>query len=293
MKKLSRKARNNLIAASFLAPYLLIFVVFRFGPSLAGFFISLTDWNITGKVTFVGLKNFTQLFKADYFYTALINTALFVLTTVPALLVFSLGMACLFNRRMPMIGFVRSITIIPYVLIPAVVGVIWNWIFAYNFGILNYYLGLLGIGPIGWLIDSHYALPAVSVVIIWSYMGYNTILYLAGLQSIPDQLKEAAKIDGANGFQCFMRITHPLLKPVTSLVATLTIINVVQVFDQIYVMTNGGPGTATLTLVQYLYSSAFKDYKMGYASAVGTIIVVLLVAIMLLDNILTKERVKS
>ena len=124
-------------------------------------------------------------------------------------------------------------------------------------------------------------------------MGYNTILYLAGLQSIPDQLKEAAKIDGANGFQCFMRITLPLLKPVTSLVATLTIINVVQVFDQIYVMTNGGPGTATLTLVQYLYSSAFKDYKMGYASAVGTIIVVLLVAIMLLDNILTKERVKS
>lgn len=293
MNKLSRKAKNNLIAFSFLAPYMIVFFIFRLGPSLAGFFISLTDWNILGKVKFIGLQNFVKLFKAEYFYTALINTGAFVLITVPLLVVCSLGMACLFNHRMSMIGFARAVTIIPYVLIPAVVGVIWNWIFAYNFGILNYYLQFLGIGPIGWLINSKFALPSVAVVIIWSYMGYNTILYLAGLQGIPESLHEAARIDGANNFQCFMRITVPLLKPVTSLVVTLTMINVVQIFDQIYVMTNGGPGTATMTLVQYLYSSAFKDYKMGYASAVGTVIVVLLVAIMLLNNLLTKEREKA
>ena len=289
MKQLSKKRKTNLIAYSFLCPYLLVFLIFRMGPSIAGFFISLTDWNITGTVKFTGFKNYIKLFKADYFYTALLNTGEFVLICVPILVILSLLMATLFNRRLPMIGIARAVTIIPYVMIPAVVGVIWNWIFAYNFGILNYYLDFIGIKPIGWLINKDYALPAVSVVIIWSYMGYNTILYLAGLQGIPESLREAAKIDGASNFQCFMRITVPLLKPVTSLVVTLTTINVVQIFDQIYVMTNGGPGTATLTLVQYLYSSGFKDYKMGFASAVGTIVVLLLVAVMLISKLFSRE----
>lgn len=290
MMKPKKRCKNNLIAASFIAPYFIIFFIFRLAPSIAGFFISLTDWNITGKIKFIGTRNFINLFKAEYFYTSLFNTGEFVLVCVPLLIVASLTMACLFNRRMKMIGLARAVTIIPYVLIPAVVGVIWNWIFAYNWGILNYFLGLFGAEPVGWLINGKYALPSVSVVIIWSYMGYDTILYLAGLQGIPEEIREAARIDGANNFQVLTRITIPLLKPVTALVATLTVINVVQVFDQIYVMTNGGPGTATLTLVQYLYSSAFKDYKMGYASAIGTVVVVLLVAVMLINNLLTKER---
>jgi multiple sugar transport system permease protein len=285
-----RRRKENWIAASFLTPYLIVFLMFRMGPSLAGFFVSLTDWNVIGDVKFVGLKNFSRLLASEHFYTSLTNTGMFVLICVPLLVVLSLLMAVLFNNPLRGIGFARAVTIVPYVLIPAVVGVIWNWIFAYNFGILNYYLQKLGFESLGWLINSKYALPSVSVVIIWSYMGYNTILYLAGLQGIPESLREAARIDGANNFQCFTRITIPLLKPVTSLVVTLTIINVVQIFDQIYVMTNGGPGTATLTLVQYLYSSAFKDYKMGYASAVGTVIVIILIALMLINNLVTRER---
>ncbi|MDX9915991.1 MAG: sugar ABC transporter permease, partial [Sphaerochaeta sp.] len=140
------------------------------------------------------------------------------------------------------------------------------------------------------LIDSSYALSAVSIVIIWSYLGYNTVLYLAGLQSIPTELTDASMIDGCNKIQSFMKISLPILQPITSLVITLTVINVVQCFDLIYVMTNGGPGTSTLTLVQYLYSSGFKDYKMGYASAVGTIIVLLLVIMMLGKKGLSREE---
>lgn len=279
-----------MIAATFLAPYLCIFFLFRLGPSLAGFWISLTDWNIVGTPAFVGFKNFAKLFGAKYFYTALSNTFLFVLICVPLLVAFSLSLATLFNQKLKGIGVARAITIIPYVLIPAVVGCIWNWMYSYQFGVLNYYLQKIGLPAVGWLIDANAALPSVAVVIIWSYTGYDMILYLAGLQGIPNSLYEAAKIDGANKRQCFTKITLPLLKPVTSLVVTLTTINTVQVFDQIYVMTNGGPGTSTLTLVQYLYTSAFKDYKMGYASAIGTVIVLILIVVMALSKLLLRER---
>ncbi|MFA7487520.1 MAG: sugar ABC transporter permease [Lysobacteraceae bacterium] len=290
MIKYSKSTKNNLIAYCFLLPYLLVFIIFRMGPSIAGFFISLTEWNIIGDVHFIGFENFVKLLQSSNFYVSLRNTGAFVALAVPFLTVGSLLMAILLNQKILGIGIVRAISIIPYVLIPAVVGVLWNWIYAYNFGILNYYLKTLSINPKGWLIDSSYALSAVSIVIIWSYLGYNTVLYLAGLQSIPTELTDASMIDGCNKIQSFMKISLPILQPITSLVITLTVINVVQCFDLIYVMTNGGPGTSTLTLVQYLYSSGFKDYKMGYASAVGTIIVLLLVIMMLGKKGLSREE---
>ncbi len=227
----------------FLLPYLLVFIIFRMGPSIAGFFISLTEWNIIGDVHFIGFENFVKLLQSSNFYVSLRNTGAFVALAVPFLTVGSLLMAILLNQKILGIGIVRAISIIPYVLIPAVVGVLWNWIYAYNFGILNYYLKTLSINPKGWLIDSSYALSAVSIVIIWSYLGYNTVLYLAGLQSIPTELTDASMIDGCNKIQSFMKISLPILQPITSLVITLTVINVVQCFDLIYVMTNGGPGT--------------------------------------------------
>jgi multiple sugar transport system permease protein len=276
--------KQGKIAALFLLPYLLIFTVFRFGPSIAGLFVGFTKWNIVGDATFAGLDNFEKLFRDPMFYTSLKNTMLFLLMVLPPLVVFSLLLAVLLNQKLRYRNAVRTVSIIPYVLIPAVVGIIWNWLYDNNFGILNYYLKMIGIAPIEWLTSDKYALFSVAIVTVWSYMGYNMILYLAGLQDISKDLYEASTIDGANKFQTFMKITLPLLKPITSMIITLTLINAIQIFDQIFVMTNGGPGTATLTLVQYLYGTAFQNYNLGYGSTLGIAIVVILIVLVQIQS---------
>lgn len=276
--------KQGKVAAMFLLPYLLVFVVFRFGPSVAGLFVGFLKWNIVGNASFAGLNNFTKLFRDPIFYTALINTLKFLLMTLPPLVIFSLLLAVLLNQKLRFRNAVRTVSIIPYVLIPAVVGIIWNWLYDNNFGILNYYLKWIGISPVEWLTNDKYALFSVAIVTVWSYLGYNMILYLAGLQDISKELYEASTIDGANKFQTFMKITLPLLKPITSMIITLTLINTIQVFDQIFVMTNGGPGTATLTLVQYLYGTAFQNYNLGYGSALGIAILAILVVMVQLQS---------
>lgn len=284
------KRGQGKVAALFLLPYFLIFGVFRLGPSIAGLFVSLLKWNIVGKAKFAGLSNFQRLVTDQFFYTSLKNTFMFFLLTLPALVVLSLLLAALLNQKLRFKNAARTIAIIPYVLIPAVVGIMWNWLYDNNFGILNYYLRFIGIRPVEWLTSEKWALVSVAIVTVWSYLGYNMILYLAGLQDIPAELYEASMIDGASKTQTFLLITLPLLKPITSMIITLTLINTIQVFDQIFVMTNGGPGTATLTLVQYLYGTAFQNYNLGYGSTIGLAILVILVILINIQNKLMKEN---
>lgn len=275
-------------AALFLLPYLLVFGIFRFIPSVLGLFISFTKWNIVGDAKFNGFKNFQRLARDSYFRIATTNTLKFLLLTLPILIVFSLLLAVLYNQKLKFKSAARTISIIPYVLIPAVVGIIWNWLYDNNFGILNYYFRLIGIKPVQWLTSQNTALISVAIVTIWSFLGYNMILYLAGLQGINTELYEASMIDGANKYQTFVKITLPLLKPITSMIVTLTLINTIQIFDQIFVMTNGGPGTSTLTLVQYLYSTAFQNYDLGYAATIGIAILVILMVLVWLQSKLFK-----
>jgi len=276
------------IAFLFLLPYILVFFIFRFGPSIAGIGVAFTKWNIVGDPAFVGLKNFVRLFSDEMFGTAVLNTLLFLLFTVPVLVAGSLLIAMLLNTKLKARHTVRTLAIIPYVLIPAVVGIIWNWLYDNNFGILNYYLKGMGGKPVEWLTSEGMALISVSIVTVWSYIGYNMILFLAGLQGISVELYEAARIDGANAFQVFFKITLPQLKPICSLIITLTLINTIQIFDQIFVMTNGGPGKATLTLVQYLYGTAFQNFNLGYGSAIGCAILVILVVFVFIQSKLIK-----
>jgi multiple sugar transport system permease protein len=271
------KRSQGKVAALFLLPYLSIFVIFRFVPSVAGLFISFFKWNIIGQAQFYGLGNFTKLITDRFFYISLENTLMFILIVVPPLVIFSLFLAILLNQKLRFRNAARAISIIPYVLIPAVVGIIWNWLYENNFGILNYYIKKVGLRPVEWLTNDHTALVSVAIVIIWSYIGYNTVLFLAGLQGVPRELYEASMIDGANKLQTFFKITLPMLKPVTSMIITLTLVNTVQVFDQIYVMTNGGPGTSTLTLVQYMYNSAFQNYDIGYGSTLEIAVLIILI----------------
>lgn len=251
--------------------------------------MSLFKWNIVGAAKFNGINNFIRMVKDPYFTISLKNTFMFFIMTLPALIIISLLMAILMNQKINYTHAVRTISIMPYVLIPAVVGIIWNWLYDNNFGILNYYLKGLGLKPMAWLTNENLALFSVAIVTVWSYLGYNMILYLAGLQDIPPELYEASKIDGATGFKTFTKITLPLLMPITSMVITLTLINVIQIFDQIFVMTNGGPGTATLTIVQYLYSSAFQNYDIGYGSTLGVAVLVILIVLIQIKSKLIKD----
>lgn len=278
------KGSQGAIAALFLLPYLLIFTIFRLGPSIAGIFISFCKWDLAGSLSFVGIDNFTRLLTDTNFHISLFNTLIFFVLTLPPLIIFSLLLAILLNQKMKFKNFGRAVSIIPYVLIPAVVGIIWNWMYDNNFGILNYYIKKLGGPQIQWLTDEKLALISVSIVVIWSFIGYNTVLFLAGLQGIPRDLYEASMIDGATKTQTFFRITLPMLKPIASMIITLTLINTVQLFDQIFVMTNGGPGTSTLTMVQYLYTSAFQNYEMGYGSAIEVVVLIILVLLIKFQN---------
>ena len=272
------------IALVFLLPYLVIFSIFRFVPSVGGLVVSFFKWSLGGDPEFIGVDNYVTLAQDGAFYTSIWNTLAFFVLTVPVLVVASLLLAMLLNQKLAGQRVMRTISIIPYVLIPSIVGIMWNWMFDNNFGLLNYYIKMMGGSPVFWLTDERFALIAVSIVVVWTYIGYDMVLFLAGLQGIPLETYEAAQVDGATKFQVFWHITLPLLKPVTMMVTTLTLVNVVQLFDQIYVMTNGGPGTSTLTMVQYMYTSAFTNYELGYGSAIEVVILVLLMVLITVQN---------
>jgi multiple sugar transport system permease protein len=276
------------LAAIFLLPYMLIFIVFRLGPSIAGVFISFCKWDLAGSLSFVWLDNFIRLATDRYFHISLLNTLYFFLLTLPPLVILSLLLAILLNQKMRFKSVGRVISIVPYVLIPAVVGIIWNWMYDNNFGILNFYIKKIGGDQVQWLTSDTMALISVAIVVVWSFIGYNMILFLAGLQGIPRELYEASTIDGSSRVQTFFNITLPMLAPISSMVLTLTLINTVQLFDQIFVMTNGGPGTRTLTMVQYLYTSAFQNFEMGYGSAIEVVVLIILVILIKLQNTFMK-----
>ncbi|MGD9145284.1 MAG: sugar ABC transporter permease [Anaerolineae bacterium] len=265
----------------------------RFGPSIAGLGMSFTEWTIVGSPKFVGLANFQDMLTDQRFLTALKNTVFFVAVTVPALIVLSLLIAVFLNqaRRGRSLGRVAVFT--PYVLMSTVVGVIWTWLLEKDFGLINVYLGKLGIAGPPWLVDPDYAMFGIIITTVWWTVGFNTVLFLAGLQDIPEEYYEAAQIDGANKAQVFFLITIPLLSPTMFMVILLSIINSFQVFDQVYVMTSGGPGMATLTLVQYIYTTAFQFRKMGYGAAVASVLFAILIIFALLQIRLYRRGVRG
>jgi len=261
----------------FLLPYLVVFVLFLLLPAIAGFFISFTDWRILGDPHWVGLANFTDMFNDQMFWQAFRNTLAFTGLTVPILVAGGLGLAVLLNLRLHGRTIARTVIFVPYAVMVIVVGVLWRWIYDQNFGLLNYYLGSLspGLRGIPWLTNIHNALLAVAITTIWWQIGTNMIIYLAGLQEIPQELYEAARVDGANTIQQFRFITLPGLYLMHIFVIPMSVISSLRVFGQVIVMTNGGPIGATYTLVQHLYSRGWINQFMGEASAVGVFLFVL------------------
>ena len=272
-------ARGQPVAFLFVGPYLLCFLGFFFIPAIASLAISFTRWDISGSPRYTGVSNYARLVADPLAWKALGNTAYYTLAIVPIMTVVGLGLALLVN--MPLRGriAVRTTVFACYVVMVSVVGILWRWILEPRYGILNFYLTRLGLSPVNWLTDPRTAMLSIVLTTVWWTAGYNMVLYLAGLQEIPQELYEAAKVDGASSWRTFWHVTLPNLRHVTFFVIVMSLARSFQMFGQVFVMTQGGPSNSTLTLVQYIYNVAFRWYELGYAAALSYVLFAILLVI--------------
>jgi multiple sugar transport system permease protein len=272
--------RTTWTAYGFLLPNLAGFLVFTFLPVIAALAISFTNWDLLRPAEWVGLSNYERLIEDTTFHRVLRNTVLYVVGTVPAQMVLALLVAMALNQRIPGRLFFRAAYFMPVVASTVAVALVWRWIFHADFGLLNSALFLIGIDdPPNWLASTRWALPAIVIMSIWQQVGFSMVLFLAGLQAVPAHLYEAAKIDGANGWHRFSYITIPMLSSTTFFVLVISIINSFQVFDQAFIMTEGGPANATNTLVFNIYRYAFQFFQMGYAAAMAWVLFAIIFAV--------------
>ncbi len=278
----------------FLLPNIIGFLVFSSIPVLATLAISMLDWDMIRTPTFVGLGNYAALLTEDaVFLQVLRNTAYFVIGTVPAGIILSLLLAVAMNSRIRGITFFRAVFFIPVITSSVAVAMIWRWLYNGDFGLINTGLDLIGLPMVPWLSSSKWAMPAVILMAIWKRIGYDMVLYLAGLQAIPPQLYEAAEIDGAGRLQRFWFITLPMLTPTTFFIVVISIIGSFQVFDLAFILTSGGPGNATNTIVMYVYNQAFQFFHMGYAAAVAWVLFTIILIVTLIQWRIQKRWVHN
>lgn len=277
--------RSNLVGYSFILPNLIGYAIFVFIPVIFSFILSVMKWDGSkAPMEFVGLKNFAQIFGDRIFVQSFLHTIQYALLTVVPTLVLSLLLAVLLNHKLKGIAIFRTALYFPYIASIVAVGAVWNMLFQPDFGPINEFLKFIGISrPPRWVVDVKWAMVAISVVSVWKYMGYYMIVYLAALQGISGSLYEAAGIDGANGIQKLRYITIPMLTPTTFFVLIMLTIQCFKVFDLVYVMTGGGPGNATKTLVNYIYEKAFTSWEFGPASAGAIVLFAVVLVITLIQ----------
>ena len=279
----------------FVAPALLVIGVFFFVPVLAALAMSLTDFDIyalasSENLRFVGLHNYAQLLVTPLFWKALGNTVFFVVAGVPLSIVVSLGTALLLHSRLTRLdAFFRTALFAPVVTTLVAVAVIFRYIFHTRYGLLDYGLGLIGIDPIDWLGDPRFAMPAIILFAVWKNFGYNMVIFLAALQTIPEELYEAARMDGASAVQEFRYVTVPALTPTLLLVGILTMAGYFQLFAEPYVMTQGGPVESTTSVLYFMYEEGFKWWNLGPASAVAFLLFLLMFAVTVLQFVVVRR----
>lgn len=291
-----KSLKNIMWAYLFILPSFVLLIIFHVIPIFMTFQYSVTNYNVIQAPDYVGALNYRKLFKDTFVIGSLWNTAIYTFIVVPLQTLFSMLIAYLLSRKFnnKFGGFVRSALFIPVITSMILTSAVWRLLLSGNAeGVVNSVIGLFGIAPINWLGRSWPALIAVCMIAIWKNTGYFLVIFYAGMMDIPTSLYEAATVDGAGGIRQFFYITLPSLKPVTYLVVTLGTIWSFQVFDLVYTLTGGGPGRATTTLVLSIYNSAFKDYKMGYASAISVILLIIVLAVSLLQKMAFRgERAK-
>jgi multiple sugar transport system permease protein len=273
----AERRREERAAWLLLAPYLLMFLAFLVYPSLQGLYMSFTDARLgRAAMPWVGLENYEYVLTDSLFHTTVINTLAFVLESTPLLIVIPLALAVALHRALPLRAFLRGAFFVPFTLSVSVIGITWWWLLQPQFGLINVYLQAIGLPAPGWFQSGGWAMFAVVLATVWWTAGYNLILFLAGLGAIPVSVYEAAKIDGATWWHEFWYVTLPLLRPTMLLVVVIQVIASFQVFGQVFVITTGGPGDSTRTVIQYVYEAAFVNQRMGDGSAAAWVLFVVI-----------------
>jgi len=284
---------------AYVAPFFVIFIVFGLFPLLFTFYVALFDWNPIGEQTFVGLANFERLFQDDRFWNALVNTfGIFLISTIPQLLL-ALGLAHLLNHAaLKMANFFRMALLIPYITSVAATAIVFAQIFDKNFGLINWVLGALGLPEVNFLASQVGSWIVISSMVMWRWFGYNTLLYLAGLQALPREMYEAASVDGASGWQQFIHLTIPSLRPIIIFTVIMSTIGGLQIFTEPLLvspesgLTCGG-GRQCQTLALFLYEQGFGQFKFGYGSAIGVALFVIVVVVAALNFFLSTRTRKA
>jgi len=276
--------RNRMIGYGFLLPNIIGFLIFICFPVFASFYMSFTEWNGFGDIVFVGLDNYKRLITDEAFHISLINSIVMMVVFVPITLFLAIVFAALLNRGIKGLKVFRTAMFLPHITATIAVAVTWQLLFNPTMGPINSILRSIGIdNPPTWLASTQWALFSVIIVSIWHSIGYYMVLFLAGLQGIPNDLYEAAEIDGAGKFSQFIKITIPMLSPVIFFTTIIAIINSFKVFDLIFVLTQGGPGRSTHVLVYDIYNTAFKRFEYGYASSMAYVLFAIILIITLIQ----------
>lgn len=276
------KRHSMLMGLLFVAPVVAYVLVIHFIPIASSLYLSFTDYNVLSRPKWVGIANYVKLlFDDSLFWTAMRNTAQYSLEVLPLNIAISLGLALLVNRATRGIVIFRTLFYLPVVTSIIAVSMIWLWLYQPQSGLINLLLGKLGIGPIDWLGTPGLALHSLVIMRVWKGVGWNMVIYLAGLQGIPQYLYEAAEIDGASGISRLRYITWPLLKPVTYYIIVMGLISTFQTFGEVYAMTGGGPLDSTTTVAFLIYQRAFQYYEMGEASAVAFLLFLVILGLSL------------
>jgi multiple sugar transport system permease protein len=272
---------NTRPAIAFLAPFVGLYILFIIGPAIYGLVMSFFDTSLVkpGLSSFAGLGNYSEALQSRDFWSSLWHTIWFTILTTPPLILLGFVLALLADRIGRGRWFFRLAFFAPFILPSAVIALIWIWIYTPALGILETALKTIGIGAPNWLGDVNWAMPSLAITTVWWTLGFNFILYLAGLQDIPQELYEASAIDGAGPWQQIRTITIPLLARTTTLVAVLQVIASLKVFDQMYIMTAGGPNFSTRSVLQFIYDEGFTNFRVGYASAISMLFFLVVLAV--------------
>jgi ABC-type sugar transport system permease subunit len=266
-----RKMKKNFNLAPYLmiAPYVLHFLIFITFPVLFSFFLMFNQWNIISPMKFVGFQNFYKLLNDAQFFRSLLNTLIFLVIHIPLQIIIALAFAVLLNQKIRFIGFFRAAYFLPVVVSGVVVTILWQQLYGYETGLLNRMLAGMGIQKVGWLTNPAIAMASIALMATWKNVGLYIVLFLAGLQTVPQYLYESADLEGASAWQKFRYITLPMINPTMFMVVILSTIGGFSLFIEPYVMTGGGPLNSTLSAVLYIYKEGFFYYHMGYASTLG------------------------
>ncbi len=281
-QNVNKRNKQALLPYLLVSPYLIFTLVFVVFPVLFCFFLTFHKWNIISSMKFIGIDNYTRLFHDRLFWKAILNTLKFLLLHIPLQLVVSLSLAYLLNQKLKAASFFRGSFFMPVIVSGVVVTILWQQLLGFDFGLVNRMLQWLGMHKVGWLSSPRVAIYSIAVMATWKNVGLYVILFLTGLQTVPTQYYEAAKMEGASNWQQFYHITLPMINPTVFMVVVLSTIGGFSLFIEPYVMTGGGPLNTTLSAVLYIYKQAFEYYNMGYSATLGffyALIIMLVVVI--------------